>query len=149
MLRPGVGWEQGPEVAKLLQAFSGPLEDWLDWQVDRCLVCAFFLALIALARVRNSRSGLLLSELGVHVLPLAQALAGTGRFSNLLRSLQLPHTLLGEFHGSGICTDMGRGSGICADIDRGPCCLRCLINRQELLQLRCNCVDVIPGKFRL
>ena len=97
MLRDRVGREQGQEVANLLQSFIGPLEGWLDQQIDRRLVRTFFLALAAIVRLRHSRSGLLLSELGAHILSPAQAPAGTKRLSNLLRSPKWCHTLLERF----------------------------------------------------
>ena len=98
MLRDRVGREQGQEIANLLQSFIGPLEGWLDQQIDRRLVRTFFLALAAIVRLRHSRSGLLLSELGAHVLlSPAQAPAGTKRLSNLLRSPKWRHTLLERF----------------------------------------------------
>ena len=68
MLRHRVGREQGQEVADLLQSFIGPLTEWLDQLADRRLVRTFFLALVAIVRLRHSRSGLLLSELGAHIL---------------------------------------------------------------------------------
>ncbi len=91
------GGGKGQEVANLLQSFIGPLEQWLDQLIDRRLVRTFFLALIAIVRLRHSRSGLLLSELGAHILSPAQAPAGTKRLSNLLRSPKWSHTLLEEF----------------------------------------------------
>ena len=91
------GRKQGQEVANLLQSFLGPLEQWLDRRIDRRLVRTFFLALAAIVRLRNSRSGLLLSELGAHILSPARAPAGTKRLSNLLRSPKWSHTLLEEF----------------------------------------------------
>ena len=97
MLRHGTGWEQGREVANLLQSFISPLEEWLDRQIDRRLVRTLFLTLIAIVRLRHSRSGLLLSELGAHILSPAQAPAGTKRLSNLLRSPKWSHTLLEKF----------------------------------------------------
>ena len=97
MLRHGAGWEQGQELANLLQSFISPLEVWLDRQVDRRLVRTLFLALVAIVRLRHSRSGLLLSELGAHILSPAQAPAGTKRLSNLLRSPKWSHTLLEKF----------------------------------------------------
>ena len=97
MLQHGVGREQGQEVANLLQSFIGPLERWLDRQIDQRLVRTFFLALVAIVRLRHSRSGLLLSELGAHVLSPAQAPAGTKRLSNLLRSPKWSHPLLEKF----------------------------------------------------
>ena len=97
MLRHREGRRQGQEVGNLLQSFIGPLEQWLDQQIDRRLVRTFFLALVAIVRLRHSRSGLLLSELGAHILSPAQAPAGTKRLSNLLRSSKWSHTLLEEF----------------------------------------------------
>ena len=97
MLRHRVGRRQGQEVANLLQSFTGPLEQWLDEQIDRRLVRTFFLALVSIVRLRNSRSGLLLSELGAHILSPAQAPAGTKRHSNLLRSPKWSHTPLDRF----------------------------------------------------
>ena len=97
MLGHGAGRRQGQEVVDLLHSFIGPLEQWLDRQIDRRLVRTFFLALIAIVRLRHSRSGLLLSELGAHVLTPAQAPAGTKRLSNLLRCSKWSHTLLEQF----------------------------------------------------
>ena len=97
MSRHRVGREQGQEVADLLQSFIGPLAEWLDHLADRRLVRTFFLALVAIVRLRHSRSGLLLSELGAHILSPAQAPAGTKRLSNLLRSAKWSHTLLERF----------------------------------------------------
>ena len=97
MLQHGVGRKQGQQVANLLQSFIGPLEQWLDRQVDRRLVRTFSLALAAMMRLRHSRSGLLLSELGAHILSPSQAPAGTKRLSNLLRSPKWSHALLEKF----------------------------------------------------
>ena len=83
MLPHGVGERQGLEVADLLQSFIGPLAKWLDEQVDRRLVRTLFLTLVAIVRLRHSRSGLLLSELGAHILSPAQAPAGTKRLGRV------------------------------------------------------------------
>ena len=80
-----------------MQSFIGPLVEWLDQQVDRRMVRTLFLALVAIVGLRNSRSGLLLSELGAHVLSPAQAPAGTKRLSNLLRSSKWSHSLPERF----------------------------------------------------
>lgn len=97
MLEQETGREQAEGLAKQLQTFLGPLEHWLDAQIDRRLVRTFFLALQAIVRFRHSRSGLLLSELGGHVLSPDRAPAGTKRLSNLLRSSRWSHTLLARF----------------------------------------------------
>ncbi len=91
------GRQQSQGMAKQLLVFLGPLEQWLDDQIDRRLVRTFFLALQAIVRFRHSRSGLLLSELGAHVLSPSRAPAGTKRLSNLLRSSRWSHTLLDRF----------------------------------------------------
>ena len=95
------GREQGQGIANLLQSFmqsfTGPLEQWLDRQIDRRLVRTFFLALVAIVRLRHSRPGLLLSELGAHILSPGQAPAGTKGLSNPLRSPRWSHTLLERF----------------------------------------------------
>ena len=91
------GPQQSQGLAKQLPVFLGPLEQWLDDQIDRRLVRTFFLTLQAIVRFRHSRSGLLLSELGAHVLSPSKAPAGTMRLSNLLRSPRWSHTLLDLF----------------------------------------------------
>ena len=97
MVGHGEGRRQAQSVANLLEMFIGPLEGWLDDQLDRRLVRTFFLALAAMVRLRHSRSGLLLSELGAHILSPDRAPAGTKRLSNLLRSPKWSHTLLERF----------------------------------------------------
>ena len=93
----GWGGSKGRRLPICCNPSSGPLEEWLDRQVDRRLVRTFFLALAAIVRLRHSRSGLLLSELGAHILSPSQAPAGTKRLSNLLRSPKWSHTLLEKF----------------------------------------------------
>ena len=86
------------KVANLLEMFIGPLEGWQDAHLDRRLVRTFFLGpWPALVRLRHGRSGLLLSELGAHILSPDTAPAGTKRLSNLLRSPKWPDTLLERF----------------------------------------------------
>lgn len=97
MLGDREGRKQAQSVANLLELFIGPLEGWLDDQLDRRLVRTFFLALAAMVRLRHNRSGLLLSELGAHILSPDKAPAGTKRLSNLLRSPKWSHTLLERF----------------------------------------------------
>ena len=54
----GIGWGGGKgRRLNLLQSFIGPLEGWLDQQIDRRLVRTFFLALAAIVRLRHSRPG--------------------------------------------------------------------------------------------
>ena len=64
MMQHEAGRHQAQLVAKRLQIFLGPFEQWLDEQIDRRLVRTFYLTIQAIVRFRHSRSGLLLSELG-------------------------------------------------------------------------------------
>ena len=50
MVEDGSGRQQAQRVANRLQLFLGPLEQWLDAQIDRRLVRTFFLALLAIVR---------------------------------------------------------------------------------------------------
>ena len=93
-MQQGAGLRQGQQVADLLALFIGPLGGWLDEPLDRRLVRTFFLALVPLVRLRHNRSGLLLSELGAHIISPGRAPAGTKRLSNLLRSPKWSHGLL-------------------------------------------------------
>ena len=86
MLQQGAG--QGQPVAELLGLLIGPLGEWLDERLERRLVRALFLTLVAMARRRHSRSGLLRSELGAHIISPDRAPAGTKRRSNRLRAPQ-------------------------------------------------------------
>ena len=97
MMHQEDGPEQAQKVVNLLERFLGPFEQWLDAQIDRRLVRTFYLTIQAIVRFRHSRSGLLLSELGAHVLSPSKAPAGTKRLSNLLRSPRWSHTLLDRF----------------------------------------------------
>ena len=117
MVRDREGRRQAQSVANLLEKFIGPLEGWLDDQLDRRLVRTFFLALAAMVRLRHNRSGLLLSELGAHILSPDKAPAGTKRLSNLLRSPKWSHTLLERFL-------WYRSDGALADLqEAGECAL--------------------------
>ena len=97
MLQQGAGRRQAQQVADLLGLFIGPLETWLDARMDRRLVRTFQLALIAMVRMRHNRCGLLLSELGAHIISPDRAPAGTKRLGNLLRSARWTHELLEDF----------------------------------------------------
>ena len=97
MMEDGSGCRQAQMMADRLRIFLTPLEQWLDAQIDRRLVRTFFLALQAIVRFRHSRSGLLLSELGAHVISPDRAPAGTKRLSNLLRSPRWSHAILDRF----------------------------------------------------
>lgn len=94
MLQQGAGLRQGQQGADLLELFIGPLGEWLDAWLDRPLVRTFFRALVSMIRLRHNRSGLLLSELGAHIISSDRAPAGTKRRSNLLRSPKWSHGLL-------------------------------------------------------
>ena len=94
MLRDRVGRKQGQEVANLLQSFIGPLDQWLDQQIDRRLVRTFFLALAAIVRLRHSQVGTAAERIGR---PRALPGPGPGRYQAAQQSVALsqvvPNTL--------------------------------------------------------
>jgi hypothetical protein len=80
------------ELAQLLETYLSPLLLMLDRLLDKRLVRTFVQCCVAIVRFRNSKQGLLLSELGSYVDGYegqsANAPAGTKRVGNLLRSLK-------------------------------------------------------------
>ena len=84
--------ELSQEVAKLLEDFLSPLLFALDRIMDKRLVRTLVQCCVAIIRFRNSKQGLLLSELGSY-LPTepgqsSTAPAGTKRIGNLIRSIK-------------------------------------------------------------
>jgi len=80
-----------------LGAFLSPLLRDLNFWLDRRLVRTLGAAVEAILVSRNRAQGLLLSELGGHLLSPEQAPAGTKRLSNLLRSPKWGHKRIGRF----------------------------------------------------
>src|SRR4029079_17643977 len=80
-----------------LHAFVAPLVRELDFWLDRRLVRTLVRAVEVILAFRNSTHGLLLSELGGYLLSPEHAPAGTKRLSNLLRSKNWTHKLIGRF----------------------------------------------------
>jgi hypothetical protein len=80
------------ELAQLLEGFLSPLLLVLDRLLDKRLVRTLVQVCVAIIRFRNSKQGLLLSELGSYLDGYAglsiTAPAGTKRISNLLRSIK-------------------------------------------------------------
>jgi len=80
------------ELAQLLEQYLAPLLLVLDQLLDKRLVRTFVQGCVAILRFRNSKQGLLLSELGAYMDGYAghssSAPAGTKRLGNLLRSLK-------------------------------------------------------------
>ncbi|OJW71426.1 MULTISPECIES: hypothetical protein [unclassified Spirosoma] len=77
-----------------LTQFTHSILEELTTLIDVRLVRTFSQLLITLLRFRHRNQGLLLSELGEHLLSARQAPAGTKRISNLLRSPHWSHTLI-------------------------------------------------------
>ena len=69
-----------------LESFLGPLLVQLDELLDKRLIHTFSGLCQSIIRLRSRSTGLLLSELGGHLLSFHDAPAGTKRISNLLRS---------------------------------------------------------------
>jgi hypothetical protein len=80
------------EVAQLLETYLTPLLLLLDRLLDKRLVRTFVQVCAAILRFRNSKQGLLLSELGSYMDGYdglsVSAPAGTKRVGNLIRSLK-------------------------------------------------------------
>jgi len=80
------------EMAEMLEAYLSPLLLVLDRLLDKRLVRTFVQCMVAIIRFRNSKQGLLLSELGSYMDGYpglsVTATAGTKRISNLLRSIK-------------------------------------------------------------
>src|SRR5712691_11226930 len=80
------------ELAQLLENYLSPLLLILDRLLDKRLVRTFVQCCVAILRFRNSKQGLLLSELGSYLGGYQggseAAPAGTKRIRNLLRSLK-------------------------------------------------------------
>jgi hypothetical protein len=80
------------ELAQLLESYLSPLLLLLDRLLDKRLVRTFVQGCVAILRFRNSKQGLLLSELGSYMDgyegQARSATAGTKRIGNLIRSLK-------------------------------------------------------------
>lgn len=97
--------QMSQEMAHLLETFLSPLLIVLDQLLDKRLVRTLVQCCVAIIRFRNSKQGLLLSELGSYLDGYRgvskKATAGTKRLGNLVRSLkwsalQIDHFLLEE-----------------------------------------------------
>lgn len=80
------------ELAQWLEIYLSPLLVLLDRWLDKRLVRSFVQCCVAILRFRNSKQGLLLSELGSYMDGYqgvsVKAPAGTKRVGNLIRSLK-------------------------------------------------------------
>src|SRR5690349_22426500 len=89
------------ELAQLLEGYLSPLLLVLDRLLDKRLVRTFVQCCVALLRFRNSKQGLLLSELGSYLggyQGISEAApAGTKRLSNLLRSLKWKSSCIDQY----------------------------------------------------
>jgi hypothetical protein len=79
------------------QHYLQPLEEKLLGQIDKRLVATFASLFASILLLRNSKMGLLLSELGSYIAGYAHAPAGTKRLSNLLRCKKWDASLIDEF----------------------------------------------------
>ncbi|WP_211221697.1 hypothetical protein [Spirosoma panaciterrae] len=80
-----------------VQHYLRPLEDKLLEQIDKRLVATFSTLFKTILLFRNTKMGLLLSELGGYIAGHAHAPAGTKRISNLLRYPKWSASLVDEF----------------------------------------------------
>jgi len=79
------------------QHYLRPLEAKLLGQIDKRLVATFSTLFRSILLFRNTKMGLLLSELGGYIAGHAHAPAGTKRLSNLLRSNKWSASLVDAF----------------------------------------------------
>ena len=79
------------------QHYLQPLNENLLSQLDKRLVATFSTLFTSILLLRNSKMGLLLSELGSYITGYAHAPAGTKRLSNLLRSKKWDASLIDDF----------------------------------------------------
>lgn len=79
------------------QYYLQPLQQQLLAQIDKRLVATFTTLFASILLFRNSKMGLLLSELGGYIAGYAHAPAGTKRLSNLLRSKKWEASLIDAF----------------------------------------------------
>lgn len=80
-----------------IQNYIQPLQDQLTERIDKRLVRTFSDLFVSILLLRNSKMGLLLSELGSYITGYAHAPAGTKRLSNLLRCPKWAASLIEEF----------------------------------------------------
>ncbi len=78
--------ESGDFLLKKSSQYLSSLQTNLDKLIDKRLSRTFYDVFLIIIMFRNSKMGLLLSELGGYVCGFAHAPAGTKRISNLLRS---------------------------------------------------------------
>lgn len=84
-------------LAAKVQQYLRPLEDKLLAQIDKRLVATFSTLFKSILLFRNTKMGLVLSELGGYVAGHGHAPAGTKRISNLLRCQKWSAALVDEF----------------------------------------------------
>lgn len=80
-----------------IQQYLQPIQDQLTQQIDKRLVATFATLFSSILLFRNTKMGLLLSELGGYIAGHAHAPAGTKRISNLLRCPYWDASLFEEF----------------------------------------------------
>src|SRR5512137_1878048 len=78
-------------------AFLLPLLRELNRQLDRRLVQTFLDLVLVIVQHRHRNQGLILSELGAHLLGAAHAPAGVKRIANLLHSDRWSGTVVEDF----------------------------------------------------
>lgn len=79
------------------QQYLQPLQEQLLQRIDKRLVTTFATLFTSILLLRNSKMGLLLSELGSYISGYEHAPAGTKRLSNLLRSKNWEASLIDAF----------------------------------------------------
>lgn len=84
-------------LLKKSSQYLSSLQINLDKVIDKRLSRTFYDVFMVIIMFRNSKMGLLLSELGGYVCGFSHAPAGTKRISNLLRSKKWESSIIDEF----------------------------------------------------
>lgn len=89
--------QSGDFLLQKSSQYLSSLQINLDKVIDKRLSRTFYDVFMVIIMFRNSKMGLLLSELGGYVCGFAHAPAGTKRISNLLRSKKWESSIIDEF----------------------------------------------------
>ncbi len=89
--------QSGDFLLQKSSQYLSSLQTNLDKVIDKRLSRTFYDVFMVIIMFRNSKMGLLLSELGGYVCGFAHAPAGTKRISNLLRSKKWESSIIDEF----------------------------------------------------
>ena len=124
-LTPQASREQSGDLVQHCVTFLLPLLRELNRQLDRRLVQTFLDLVVVIVLHRHRNQGLVLSELGAHLLGAAHAPAGVKRIANLLHSIRWSGRVVEDFlwaqaeQGAARTLGHAKSSAECARADAG------------------------------